>query len=88
MMHMDADATFTDPGDPRGQFDEWYLTFDGGGHVGYQATEYLNIFVQTQFYLMLTDALDMEIFRDDAAGVEPFDQAWIIPITGGARLSF
>jgi hypothetical protein len=78
---MQVDDTF-DPGHPANGFDHRYLTFDGGAKIGYQATDWLNLFAQGQAYLIIVETGDTSVFP------EQFDHAWLFPLTAGARVNF
>ncbi|MDT8437164.1 MAG: hypothetical protein RRA92_10475, partial [Gemmatimonadota bacterium] len=53
-LNFDVDETFFAP-HLASSIDEWYPALNGGGQVGYQLTEYLNLFFQTQAYLIFFD---------------------------------
>lgn len=81
VTNMKVDDTY-DAGNPANAFDHSYLTFNGGAKIGYQVTDWLNLFAQGQAYLILTKSGDTAVFP------ESFDHAWVIPVTGGARVNF
>jgi hypothetical protein len=87
VMSMNVDETF-DAGHPAAAFDERYFTLNGGARLGYQVSNRLNIFAQGQSYLIIADENDTQVFMDPVAGIEPFDTAWVVPVTAGVRLTF
>lgn len=91
-MQYSGDDTFN-PAHPAGALDASYLAFNGGGRVGYQITPMINLFVQAQVYLVLFDEADSQAYTNWASdqgltGLETFDTLWVLPVTGGIRLSF
>lgn len=82
-MNMKVDDTFS-TGNPANAFDHTYLAFNGGAKIGYQVTDWLNLFAQGQAYLILVKSGDTVVFPGD----NEFDHAWVIPVTGGARVNF
>jgi len=91
-MSYDVDETFR-ASHPAGAIDASYLAFNGGGRVGYQLTPMLNLFVQAQVYVVLFDEADSQPYvtwvnGQGLTGLETFDTLWVLPVTGGVRLSF
>jgi len=90
---FDVDETF-DSSHPANGIDESYLTFTGGGQIGlivYRGSSLdLNLFVKAQPSLILTDSTDMLAYAASLAVIdeEPFDHVWVLPLTGGVRLTF
>jgi hypothetical protein len=88
--NFDVDETYS-PSHPANGIDQGYLTFSFGGQVGYTAyrsgSMVLNLFVKGQPYLILTDSADMTPYSTNF-GTEPIDHVWVIPVTGGVRLTF
>lgn len=88
--NFDVDETFSGS-HPANGIDDGYLTFTGGGQVGitvYRGTALdLNLFAKVQPYLVLTDSADMLPYAS-ILEVPPFDHVWVMPITGGVRLTF
>jgi hypothetical protein len=76
------------PSHPASSFDGTYLTFRGGGQIGWQFSPLINAFVSTQVFLILPDETDTLVFVDPAAGIDTFQSAWLIPVTAGIRLTF
>lgn len=81
IMQMKVDDTF-DASHPANGFDQSYLTFQGGAKIGYQITQWINVFVNGTAYFMLIDSADTGVFGFN------FDNGWVIPVTAGVRLSF
>lgn len=91
-MAYDVDETFAAL-HPAGAIDATYLAFNGGGRVGYQITPTINLFVQAQGYLVVFDEADSQAYvawtgSQGLTGLETFDVLWVMPVTGGIRLSF
>jgi hypothetical protein len=76
------------PAHPASSFDGTYLTFRGGGQIGWQFSPLINGFVGVQGLLILPDEEDTLDFADSAAGIESFQTAWLLPVTAGIRLTF
>lgn len=90
--NMDVDETFDGPAEhPAENIDQGYLTFSGGGMVGFRvyrsADMDANVFVRAQPSLILTDSNDMVPYGT-LLEVEPFDHVWLMPLTAGVRLTF
>ena len=81
IMQMKVDDTY-DAGHPANGFDESYLAFQGGAKIGYQITQWINVFVSGTAYFILMDAADTPVFGF------AFNNGWVIPVTAGVRLSF
>ncbi|MGD8494998.1 MAG: hypothetical protein PVF05_02340 [Gemmatimonadales bacterium] len=88
--NMDVDETFS-ASHPANGIDQGYLTFSFGGQIGYTvyrgSSMDVNLFVKGQSYLILTDSNDMIPYAT-LLGEAPFDHVWLLPITGGFRLTF
>lgn len=89
VTQMSVDSGWmTNPPHPAGEFDGSYLTFKGGGQVGWQFSPLINAFVSVQGYMILVDEEDTLVFADPVAGIETFQTAFVIPVTAGIRLTF
>ncbi|MFO7589102.1 MAG: outer membrane beta-barrel protein [Gemmatimonadota bacterium] len=91
-MMLKVDDTFN-ASHPAGAIDQSYLAFNGGARLGYRLTPYLNLFVQGQLYFILFDEADSLAWVSWAndqglTGLDSFDTLWVLPITGGVRISF
>ncbi|MFW6089953.1 MAG: hypothetical protein ACODAB_09375, partial [Gemmatimonadota bacterium] len=90
---FDVDETWQS-GHPANDIDGSYLTFTGGGQLGltvYRGSSLdANLFVKAQPYFILTDSSDMEGYEASLLELEeePFDYVWVLPLTGGVRLTF
>jgi hypothetical protein len=76
------------PSHPASNFDGTYLTFRGGGQIGWQFSPMINGFVGVHGLLILPDETDTLAFEDPVAGFETFQTAWVLPVTAGVRLTF
>ena len=76
------------PSHPASSFDGSYLTFKGGGQVGWQFSPLINAFVSVQGFMILLNEDDTSVFEDELAGIDAFQTAFVIPITAGVRLTF
>lgn len=90
VTQFNVDETF-DGTHPANGIDEGYLTFTGGGQIGYTvhrgSSVAFNLFVKGQPYVILTDSSDMIPYAT-LLTVEPFDHVWVLPVTAGVRLTF
>ena len=90
VTNMDVDETWQS-GHPANGIDDGYLTFTGGGQVGmtvYRSRSLnANLYIKAQPYFILTDSTDMLPYAT-LLGEEPFDHVWVLPLTGGVRLTF
>lgn len=71
------------------RFSHSYLSLNGGLQVGWQVTEALNLFTSGRVHFVMTDEEDTRTLTEDpnlALPSEPFDTAWVLPVTVGARL--
>ena len=87
--NFEVDNTFS-ASHPANGLDQGYLTFTGGGQVGYtlaRGSMDVNLFLKAQPYFILTDSVDMVPYAT-LLGVEPFDHVWVIPLTAGVRFTF
>jgi len=84
---MSTDSNWL-PGHPAADFDGTYLTFKGGGQVGWQFSPLINAFVSVQGFMILLNEDDTSVFEDELAGIDAFQTAFVIPITAGVRLTF
>lgn len=88
--NIDVDETYS-ASHPANGIDQGYLTFTFGGQAGftaYRGSSFdVNLFVKGQPYLILTDSADMTPYSN-LLGSEPIDHFWVIPVTGGVRLTF
>lgn len=88
--NVDVDETF-DSEHPANDIDDGYLTLTGGGQIGIRVHRSsamdVHLFVKAQPKLILTDASDLLPYAT-VLGIEPFDHVWLIPLTGGVRLTF
>ncbi len=87
VTQMQADSDWL-PSHPAALFDGSYLTFKGGGAVGWQFSPMVNVFISAQAFMILVDEEDTLVFEDALAGIDTFQTGWVIPLTAGVRLTF
>lgn len=80
-----ADESFSDGSSV--DFSSTAFTASGGGEVGWQVDDGLNVFVSFQAHAMWFDEEDTAVFADRSPEVEPFDLAWEFPVSVGGRIS-
>lgn len=91
-VHVGGGVTRMEADRPLQRFEETYPTITMGASGGYQVTEYVNIFVEYQAFLMIADSDDTVIFRNRLpeelrADFQAFTDTWSNTVTLGTRLT-
>ncbi len=93
MQYSAEEAFYGGQRHPASDLDQSYLAFNGGARVGYQVSPLINLFVQAQAYLILIDEADSQPYVDwvqdqGLSGLDTFETLWVLPVSGGIRLTF
>lgn len=91
LTRLSVDDTFTHGVSAAyNDFEHTYFTVNGGVKLGWQITETVNLFASGTSYLVFMSDKDTRILTEDpnlALAADPFETAWIFPVTLGGRVT-